>query len=187
MGTGLARIPGQGNPGTRRTRVSDRDGEVQAEGNLRQLEQAVRHACGQRGRRGRGRGLSRRDAALLRLPTAGAPRCTRRRGTVHADLGLNAECERICRGSADHPQGSTGRAWAEGAAEEANSLECVPYIDSLTLILPEGHTIQAGTTMYIPGNGGPALDKYAYMLKYGIDPSIAEYKSGLPIKKLGNQ
>lgn len=77
--------------------------------------------------------------------------------------------------------------WAEGAAEEANSLECVPYIDSLTLILPEGHTIQAGTTMYIPGNGGPALDKYAYMLKYGIDPSIAEYKSGLPIKKLGNQ
>lgn len=77
--------------------------------------------------------------------------------------------------------------WAEDAAEKENEIECVPFIDSLTLILPNGHTIEAGTTKYTPGSGsGPALDKYQYMLKYGIDPSIVEYKSGKPVKKLGD-
>ena len=74
--------------------------------------------------------------------------------------------------------------WATDAAEKGNEIECVPFIDSLTLILPNGHTDQAGTTMYTPGSGGQALDKYQYMLKFGIDPSIAEYASGKPVFKI---
>ena len=67
--------------------------------------------------------------------------------------------------------------WAVNAAEEANSLECVGFLDPTTLTIPGGHQIVAGETIYTPGNGGPALDKYHYMLKYGRDPSIIIYKT----------
>ena len=57
--------------------------------------------------------------------------------------------------------------------ESGNYLECIPLLDNANAFLPSGYEIQAGTTKYRSGNGGPFLDKYQYMVKYGIDPEIA--------------
>lgn len=57
--------------------------------------------------------------------------------------------------------------------ESGNYLECIPLLDSAHAFLPSGFEIQAGTTKYRSGNGGPFLDKYQYMVQYGIDPEIA--------------
>ena len=67
--------------------------------------------------------------------------------------------------------------WLEG---------CVPMLDDTQAVMPAGHVTQAGTTLYRPGNGSGLFNKYEYMMKFGIDPEIAEYKSGKKPAILGD-
>jgi len=66
--------------------------------------------------------------------------------------------------------------------ESGNYLDCIPFLDSMNEVLPAGFEIRAGTTLYRPGGGGKLLDKYAYMVKYGIDPETA-YNMGKVAKE----
>jgi len=63
--------------------------------------------------------------------------------------------------------------------------ECVPMIDPTMIRMPSGSQTIHGTTLYSSGTG-ELLDKYAYMVVYGIDPECAVYKSGKKPVKLGN-
>ena len=58
-------------------------------------------------------------------------------------------------------------------AESGNYLDCIQFLDMANEYLPSGMEIQAGTTMYRSGAGGPFMDKYKYMVQYGIDPEVA--------------
>lgn len=64
-------------------------------------------------------------------------------------------------------------------------LGCVPWLENTQAILPNGHITQAGETLYKAGDGSKPLNKYEYMLKFGIDPEIAEYKTKRKSFKIG--
>jgi len=75
----------------------------------------------------------------------------------------------------------------EMGAENKDWCSCVPFLPETQIVanMPAGHQVIKGTTMYKPGTGGAAVDKYTYMRLYGIDPECAEYKSGKKPKVLG--
>lgn len=64
------------------------------------------------------------------------------------------------------------------AEASPDALECVPMLDPTQTKLPTGSVIQAGTLLYRPGGGTGLYDKYAYMVKFGIDPSVVMFDSG---------
>ncbi len=56
--------------------------------------------------------------------------------------------------------------------------DCVPMIDPTMIRMPTGSRVIHGSTLYSSGTG-ELLDKYAYMVKYGINPECAKYDSGI--------
>ena len=60
-----------------------------------------------------------------------------------------------------------------------DTLECIASLDPSMVKLPVGSKIIAGTLMFKNGAGTGFYDKYTYMVKFGIDPSIVIYKSSI--------
>jgi len=61
--------------------------------------------------------------------------------------------------------------WIQNESENpADMMKCVPMIDATQARTPTGSTGDLGVLRYQPGGGGPALDKWAYMVAYGINP-----------------
>jgi hypothetical protein len=71
--------------------------------------------------------------------------------------------------------------------ENEDWCDCVPLLPETVPVanLPAGHIDVHGTTMYKPGTGAKAMDKYTYMKTLGIDPECGEYHAGRPIVKVG--
>ena len=61
--------------------------------------------------------------------------------------------------------------WVISIAQRDDWNGCVPMLDDTEIRKPSGSRGDLGVLEYIPGNGGPALRRHAYMFTYGIDPA----------------
>ncbi|VVB62773.1 Uncharacterised protein [uncultured archaeon] len=76
--------------------------------------------------------------------------------------------------------------WVIENADNPDWNACVPFLDERILAEPAGTVVIGGKTMYRAGAGGPLLDRYQYMVQFGIDPEMAESKKPhQPPKVLG--
>ena len=66
--------------------------------------------------------------------------------------------------------------WVVQQEEDPDWNPCVPLLDERIAAEPNGSVTIGGKTQYRPGDGGPLLNRYQYMMKYGIDPEMAESK-----------
>ena len=66
--------------------------------------------------------------------------------------------------------------WVVAQEDNPDWNPCVPLLDERIAAEPNGSVTINGKTKYRSGAGDELLDRYQYMLKYGIDPEMAESK-----------
>jgi len=79
-------------------------------------------------------------------------------------------CARVLE-APDVPEKGIGQ-WIAAIEENEDWLGCIPLMDEEQAKIPSGYVGDLALRRYKAGEGGPLLDRRAYMLKYGIDPKL---------------
>jgi hypothetical protein len=66
--------------------------------------------------------------------------------------------------------------WVKAQEDNPDWNACVPFLDERILAEPTGTVVIGGRTMYRSGAGSPLLNRYQYMMEFGIDPEMAMTK-----------